>query len=201
MCRPYTLWISRSKSHVVWPWTRTAGKRGLVENQMSQIDDNLLPLRFFSGDFSLLSSPGHAVQSEWHDIKALPHQDWKAYIHFCLQAVNYLTSTHNEQCKTSQNLIKKAETGPIADGKWLTQLIKHPSVRLNMQRDYPIIWNIDGIHCTFQFFYCLFASGTFAALVMLTPVCSVVFMGIYMTIAAEGWFPVGLVEKKNMKAA
>lgn len=69
-----------------------------------------------------------------YDIKALPHQDWKEHIVFflCLQAVNYLTSTHNEQCKTSQNLIKRQRRGPGADGKWLTQLIKHPSVRLNM---------------------------------------------------------------------
>ena len=29
-----------------------------------------------------LTSPWHAMQSEWHDIKALPHQDWKAYILF-----------------------------------------------------------------------------------------------------------------------
>lgn len=67
-----------------------------------------------------------------YDIKALPHQDWKEHIviFLCLQAVNYLTSTHNEQCKTSQNLIKRQRPG--LDGKWLTQLIKHPSVRLNM---------------------------------------------------------------------
>lgn len=50
----------------------------------------------------------------------------------CLEAVNYLTSTHNEQCKTSQNLIKRQRRVPGTDGKWLTQLIKHPSVRLNM---------------------------------------------------------------------
>lgn len=61
----------------------------------------------------------------------------RGYIHFfplffCLQAVNYLTSTHNEQCKTSQNLIKRQWRGPGADGKWLTQLIKHCGVRLNM---------------------------------------------------------------------
>lgn len=35
----------------------------------------------------------------------------------CLQAVNYLTSTHNEQCKTSQNLIKRQRRGPGTDGK------------------------------------------------------------------------------------
>lgn len=56
---------------------------------------------------------------------------------FCLQAVNYLTSTHNEQCKTSLNLIKRQWQGPGADGKWLTQLIKHPSVRLNMCKPIP----------------------------------------------------------------
>lgn len=78
---------------------------------------------------SLISWTHHAKR---HNIKALPHQDWKEYILFCLQAVNYLTSTHNEQCKTSQNLIKRQRQGPSADGKWLTQLIKLPGVRLNM---------------------------------------------------------------------
>lgn len=112
------------------------GEKKLVEKQMGQIHDNLSLLRLCSGGTSPRAfhlSPGHALQSEWHDIKALPHQDWKAYFFFfCLQAVNYLTSTHNEQCKTSQNLIKRQRQGPSADGKWLTQLIKHPSVRLNM---------------------------------------------------------------------
>lgn len=94
------------------------------------------PLESLFSSVSLHSSPGHAMRKR-RDIKALPHQDWKG-LHsffppfFCLQAVNYLTSTHNEQCKTSQNLIKRQWRGPSADGKWLTQLIKHRGVRLNM---------------------------------------------------------------------
>lgn len=125
--------MSLGKCLRVWPWTWTSGRKGLLKPRRDVFmitpkpPENAVLVRYLS------PSPGYAMQSEWHDIKALPHQDWKAYnLFFCLQAVNYLTSTHNEQCKTSQNLIKRQRQGLSADGKWLTQLIKHPSIRLNM---------------------------------------------------------------------
>lgn len=103
----------------------------------------------------------------------------RGYIHFfplffCLQAVNYLTSTHNEQCKTSQNLIKRQWRGPGADGKWLTQLIKHCGVRLNMaSQSRPSAKRKkkkkDGICCAILFSISSLARGTFHASIMLTP--------------------------------
>lgn len=102
----------------------------------------------------------------------------RGYIHFpppfffCLQAVNYLTSTHNEQCKTSQNLIKRQWRGPSADGKWLTQLIKHRGVRLNMaSQSHPSAKKKenDGICCAILFSISSLACGTFNASIILTP--------------------------------
>lgn len=96
----------------------------------------------------------------------------RGYIHFfpffCLQAVNYLTSTHNEQCKTSQNLIKRQWRGPSADGKWLTQLIKHRGVRLNMASQ---SWRKkkDGICCAILFSISSLVRGTFNTSIILTP--------------------------------
>lgn len=133
------------------------------------------PLESLFSSVSLHSSPGHAMRKR-RDIKALPHQDWKG-LHsffspfFCLQAVNYLTSTHNEQCKTSQNLIKRQWRGPSADGKWLTQLIKHRGVRLNMaSQSHPSAKKKkkDGICCAILFSISSLAHGTFNASIKLT---------------------------------
>ena len=185
---PCTLWISCGKSHCVWPWTWTTRKKGLLKTRWARLMITFRPLRFYSRGISLLvfhSSPGHTMQSEWHDIKVLPHQDWKVYIpfsfFFCLQAVNYLTSTHNEQCKTSQNLIKRQRQGPSADGKWLTQLIKHPSVRLNMASlSHHLKYGWDPLRISIFTF--LFACGTFTAFIMLTPICSTSFIKVFMAV-------------------
>lgn len=160
------------------------GEKKLIEKQKGQIHDNLCPLRLCRGGTSpwaFYLSPGHAMQSEWHDIKALPHQDWKTHFFFCLQAVNYLTSTHNEQCKTSQNLIKRQRQGPSADGKWLTQLIKHPSVRLNMASlSHHLKYGWDPLHISI--FPFPFACGTFIAFIMLTPIYSASFIKLFMLV-------------------
>lgn len=127
--------LSRARVSVFDSGHEPQGTTSLLKTRWAKFMITFPPWGFCQGGTSprvFHTSLGHAMQSEWHDIKALPHQDWKAYIlFFCLQAVNYLTSTHNEQCKTSRNLIKRQRQGPSADGKWLTQLIKHPSVRLN----------------------------------------------------------------------
>lgn len=97
---------------------------------------------------------------------------------FCLQAVNYLTSTHNEQCKTSRNLIKRQRQGPSADGKWLTQLIKHPSVRLNMASlSHHLREGWDPLHISI--FPFPFACGTCIAFIMLTPIYSAFFIKVF----------------------
>lgn len=100
---------------------------------------------------------------------------------FCLQAVNYLTSTHNEQCKTSRNLIKRQRQRPIADGKWLTQLIKHPSVRLNMASlSHHLQKGWDPLHISI--FPFPFACRTFIAFIMLTPIYSASFKKVFMLV-------------------
>lgn len=102
----------------------------------ARVRDNLSPPEGGAGDGSILppshSSPGPAPQRDMILKHFLIKIERRTLSFLCLQAVNYLTSTHNEQCKTSQNLIKRQRRGPSADGKWLTQLIKHPSVGLNM---------------------------------------------------------------------
>ena len=106
---------------------------------------------------------------------------------FCLQAVNYLTSTHNEQCKTSRNLIKRQRQGPSADGKWLTQLIKHPSVRLNMASlSHHLREGWDPLHISIFPFAC----GTCIAFISLTPIYSAFFhKGIYVSLMPLSNFP------------
>lgn len=100
---------------------------------------------------------------------------------FCLQAVNYLTSTHNEQCKTSRNLIKRQRQGPSADGKWLTQLIKHPSVRLNMASlSHHLQKGWDPLHI--YIFPFPIACGTFIAFIMLTPIYSAASIKVFMLV-------------------
>lgn len=97
---------------------------------------------------------------------------------FCLQAVNYLTSTHNEQCKTSRNLIKRQRQGPSADGKWLTQLIKHPSVRLNMASlSHHLREGWDPLHISI--FPFPFACRTCIAFITLTPIYSAFFIKVF----------------------
>lgn len=70
---PVHLW---SKSPGVWPriWT-TGGKSMLKTRCIKKI--TFPALRFYQGGTFLLvlHLSGHAMQSEWHDIKALPHQD------------------------------------------------------------------------------------------------------------------------------
>lgn len=100
---------------------------------------------------------------------------------FCLQAVNYLTSTHNEQCKTSRNLIKRQRQGPSADGKWLTQLIKHPSVRLNMASlSHHLKYGWVPLHISI--FPFPFACGTVIAFIMLTSIYSASFIKVFMLV-------------------
>lgn len=99
---------------------------------------------------------------------------------FCLQAVNYLTSTHNEQCKTSRNLIKRQRQGPSADGKWLTQLIKHPSVKLNMASLSHLKYGWVPLHISI--FPFPFACGTVIAFIMLTSIYSASFIKVFMLV-------------------
>ena len=62
------------------------GRKSLLKTRRAKFMITFSPLRWCWRGTSLpvssRSSPGHAMQSEWHDIKALPHQDWKAYILF-----------------------------------------------------------------------------------------------------------------------
>lgn len=99
-----------------------------------------------------------------HFLIKIKKHTFLSFFFLCLQAVNYLTSTHNEQCKTSKNLIKRQRQGPSADGKWLTQLIKHPRVRLKIPSS--VIWMESIAH--FNFFPVSFAFGISIAFITLT---------------------------------
>lgn len=125
------------KSRTVWPQSvnpREGYKASWIPDWLiSQITSTLARSHWFWVSLKLSCSllDMACEVGDWHDIKALPHKI-ESRTFSCLQAVNYLTSTHNEQCKTSRNLIKRQRQGPSADGKWLTLLIKQPSISLNM---------------------------------------------------------------------
>lgn len=183
MCPPYVHRISQGKSQCVWPWTWTSGRKGLLKTRRAKFMITFPP--WGGAEEVLLPSPLTRlldVPCKVNDmiLKHFLIKIERLTFFFCLQAVNYLTSTHNEQCKTSRNLIKRQRQGPSADGKWLTQLIKHPSVRLNMaslshhlQKGwYPLHISI------FPF---PFACGTIIAFIMLTPVYSAsLHKGVYV---------------------
>lgn len=108
-----------------------------VENKTSQIDDNLCPSGSAREVVVPLSSSHLLDMSCKVNGMILKHffimiKKHTFFFFSCLRAVSYLTSTHNEQCKTSRNLITRRRQGPSKDRKWLTQLIKHPTVRLNV---------------------------------------------------------------------
>lgn len=158
---------------------------------MGQIHDNLSPPWGCAGEVLPLHPPPPPVSStrlldmpcKVNDmiLKHFLIKIERRTFFFCLQAVNYLTSTHNEQCKTSRNLIKRQRQGPSADGKWLTQLIKHPSVRLNMASlSHHLEKGWDPLRISI--FPFPFACGTFIAFIMLTPIYSAPFIKVFMLV-------------------
>lgn len=184
MCSPYILrQITHRKVCVSLTLDVTLRGKKLVEKQLDQIPDNLSTPEVPPGMHSFLCLPLISWTCKVNDM-ILKHFlikiESRTFL-FCLQAVNYLTSTHNEQCKTSRNLIKRQRQGPSADGKWLTQLIKYPSVRLNMASlSHRLKYEWDPLHISI--FPFPLACGTFIAFIMLTPIYSASFVrSIYVS--------------------
>lgn len=97
---------------------RQHGEKACSTNQTGQIHDNLSPPRGGAGEVLLpIASCSWTCHARDTILKHFFSKTERSTFFFCLQAVNYLTSTHNEQCKTSQNLIKRQREEPSADGK------------------------------------------------------------------------------------
>lgn len=168
----YVVWVRSGWRCCVWPWLKTKQAKFMITF--------CLPWGASSPNVSSTRLLDTSCKVNDMILKHfLIKTERRTFFFFCLQAVNYLTSTHNEQCKTSRNLIKRQRQGPSADGKWLTQLIKHPSVRLNMASlSHHLKYGWDPLHISI--FPFPFACGTFIAFITLTPIYSAAFTKVFM---------------------